>query len=131
MKRNTFIISLLVFSLFFSCRKIALQCCVGFCHTSVRISRDYTCIPSLWVLPQRPHSTALGHHRVPGWARCHRATSHQPSVSHAIACTCRYYSFQSSHPILFPLSPRNSSLHLYLHSFPANRFMNTIFLDSV
>ena len=49
-------------------RKIALQCCVGFCHMTVQISHNYTYIPSLLSLPPVPHPTPLGHHRVPGWA---------------------------------------------------------------
>ena len=131
MKSNTFIFSLLFFNLFCNCRKIALHCCVGFCRTTVRISHDYTYIPSLWVLPPLPDSTALGHHRVLGWAPCYRAASQKPSISHMTAYICQCFFFQSSHPILPPLSPRNNSLPLYLHSFPANRLMNTIFLDSV
>ena len=57
-------------SFFFNWRKIALQCCVGFCHMTVQISHNYTYIPSLLSLPPLPHPTPLGHHRVPGWAPC-------------------------------------------------------------
>ena len=39
------------FNLFFIWRKIALQCCVGFCPMTVQIS-----------LPSLPHPTLLGHH---------------------------------------------------------------------
>ena len=35
------------FNLFFNWRKIALQCCVGFCRTTAQISHNYTHIPSL------------------------------------------------------------------------------------
>ena len=36
-------------NLFFNWRKIALQCCVGFCHT-MQISHNYTYIPSLLII---------------------------------------------------------------------------------
>ena len=36
----------------FKWRKIALQCCVGFCHTTTQISHIYICIP----LPVEPPS---------------------------------------------------------------------------
>lgn len=35
------------FNLFFNGRKLALQCCVGFCHTIMRVSLNCTCVPSL------------------------------------------------------------------------------------
>ena len=35
----------------FNQRIIALQCCVGFCHTSTRISHRYTHVPSLLNFP--------------------------------------------------------------------------------
>ena len=35
----------------FSWRTIALQCCVGFCHTSTWLSYRYTFVPSLLSLP--------------------------------------------------------------------------------
>ena len=40
--------------------KIAFQCCVGFCHTTVHISRIYTYIPSLLSLSPIPHPASLG-----------------------------------------------------------------------
>ena len=58
-------------NLLFNWRKIALQCCTGFCHTTTRINHSYTYITSLLSLsPLPPHPTPLGHHRVPGWAPC-------------------------------------------------------------
>jgi len=46
-------------------RIIALQCCVGFCHT-LWISHKYIHIPSRLNLPPTPP----GCHRIPGWAPC-------------------------------------------------------------
>ena len=44
---------------------------------------------------------------------------------------CQCYSFNSSHPLVPPLYPQFRSLHLSLYSCPANRFICTIFLDSI
>ena len=56
---------------FFNCRITALQCCDGFCHTTMQISHNYTYITSLGNLPSLPHPTSpLGHHRTAGWAPC-------------------------------------------------------------
>ena len=46
----------------------ALQCYVGFCHTTRWISHKYTYTPSLSLAPFPPHLIPLGLHRVPGWA---------------------------------------------------------------
>ena len=56
--------------LFFNWRKIALQCCIGFCWTIMQISHNYTHIPSLSGLSASPQSHPLGHHRAPAWAPC-------------------------------------------------------------
>ena len=52
-------------SLIFNWRITALQCCVGFCHPTMWISRKYTCISSFLSLPPTtvPHPTPLGCHR--------------------------------------------------------------------
>ena len=39
----------------FNWRIIALQYCIGLCHTSTRISRRYTCVPSLLNLLATSH----------------------------------------------------------------------------
>ena len=44
-------------------------------------------------------------------------------------CQCHF--LNSSHPLLPLLCPQANSLHLYLHSFPANRSISTISLDSI
>ena len=46
---------------------IALQCCLGFCLTTVWISCMYTYITFLCSLPLR-HPPPPGHHRAPSWA---------------------------------------------------------------
>ena len=55
----------LFFKIYFNWRIIALQCCLGFCHTTTWISHKYTCLPSLLSLPSL-YPTPLGHHRAPG-----------------------------------------------------------------
>ena len=55
------------FAFIFSWGEIALQCCIGFCHTT-QISHNYTVITSLLRLPPIPLPTLLGHCKAPGWA---------------------------------------------------------------
>ena len=111
---------------------IFLQCCVGLCHTTW-ISHNHTYIPSLLSLPPIPssylsrssQSARLG-------SLCYIATSHQLSIlKHMIVYICQCYFLYLSHPLLPSLCPEVHSLHLCLHSFSANRLINTIFLDSI
>ena len=45
--------------------------------------------------------------------------------------TCQCHSLDLAHPLLPPLCPQVCSLCLCLSSFPAYRFISTIFLDSI
>ena len=56
-------------NLFFNWRKIALQCCVDFCHT-MQVSHNCAYIPLSWAFLSSPHLTPLGLHRAPGLAPC-------------------------------------------------------------
>ena len=57
--------------LFFNCKIIASQCCVGFCHAATQVSHIYTYIPFFLSLPSPPrHPTPLGHHRAPSGIPC-------------------------------------------------------------
>ena len=105
----------------------------GFFTTSTTweawISHHYPHIPSLWSLPPIPLSRPS--RSSPSTRRdslCYTATSHQLSISHTTAYICRCCFPPWSHS---PLLCCVHSLHLSLHSFPANRFINTIFLDSL
>ena len=78
---------------FFNWRVIALQYCVGFCHTRRWISYKYTHVLSLLNLPSGPlppHPTPLGCHRAPGWAPCAcTAASHWRAVLHMVVSICQ------------------------------------------
>ena len=100
--------------------------------STVKISHNYTFITSLLSLPPFPsphpsrstQCTRLG-------SLCYLTTSHQLSILHMAVYTSQGCFLHSSLS-LFPLQcPHVRSLHLRLHSFPANRFIKAIFLDSI
>ena len=68
-----------------------------------------------------------GCHRVPGYT----AASCQLPILHMIMKTCQWYSLNSSQPTLLPLCSSDCFLCLRLHFFSVNRFISTIFLDSI
>ena len=116
----------LIFYLIFNCRKITLQCCVGFCHTTKWISRNYTHIPPLLSLPLLPPSHPSRSSQSAGLGSlCYIAASYQLSVLHVVVYICQCYFLHSS----YSLPPWLCPLHLGLQSFPA-RLINIIFLDS-
>ena len=98
----------------------------------MQISHNYTYTPSFQCLlllsPSQPsrlsQSTRLG-------SLCYAATSYQLSILHTIECISCCHFLHSSHSLLPPLCSQVYSLHLNLHSFPANSFINIIFLDSI
>ena len=121
---------LLLFKKFFS--NLFLNGGVGFCHTTMWIQHNYTYIPSLLRLPylttsypSRPsQSTRLG-------SLYYAATSHKLAILHMTVYICQC-SFSIHLTLSFLLRVLQvHSLHLCLHSFPANRFANSTFLDSI
>ena len=54
-----------------------------------------------------------------------------PSILHVVVYIFPCYWLNSSHTLLPPLRPQVCSLCLCLHCCPANRFIGTIFLDSI
>ena len=112
--------------------KIAFQCSVGFCCTIMQISHNYTHIISLLSLPTRPqpHPSRWSHSARLGFL-CYIATSNQLPVLHMLLYICWCCFLHLSHSFLLPLCLQLCSLYLHLHSFSANRFINTIFLDSI
>ena len=111
-------------SLFCNWKKTALQCCVGFCSTTTQISHNYTYILSLLslLLLFQSHPSRS--------KQCYTETFLQLSILHMRVYRCWCYFLYSSHSLLPLLCPQVHSLHLHFYSFPAHRFINTIFLDS-
>ena len=86
--------------------------------------------PLYWTsLP--PHPIPLGHHRAPGWAPCVIQQLPTSYLFFTVVNICQCYSLGSSNPLFPLLPPQVHSLHLHLHSFPANRFISTISLASI
>ena len=84
-----------------------------------------------WAILLSTHPIPLGHHRAPAWAPCVIAF-HQLSVLHVIVYIRQCHFLCSSHSLFPLLCSWVHSLHLcLLHSFPVDRFINTIFLDSI
>ena len=119
--------------IFLNWRIIALQCCVGLCHTTVWISHNY--IHIYWAplsLPPFPlshpsrssQSTRLG-------SLYYTTTSYQLFVVQMVVYICQCYFLSSSYLVLPSLYPQFYSPCLHLHSFPANSSISTIFLDTI
>ena len=113
---------------------IAFQCCAGFCHTSTWISHRYTCVPPSWTsLPSPSPSSPLDCHRAPVWVPwTHIADSHWLAILHMVVSLSTPLS-----PSVPPSAPRPlpssqaCSLCLCLHHSSADRFISTIFVDSL
>jgi len=125
-QRHNFFSILLFFAFQF------LQCCFGFCHTTTRISHTYIHTSSILSLPafspshpsKSSQSTRLG-------SLCYTAISPQLSTLHMIVYIYWCYFLHSSYSLSPLLYPQVHSLHLHLHPFPANRFINPIFPDFI
>jgi len=119
--------------IYFNWRPITLQYCSGFCHTLIWISHGCTCVPhpeSPSYLP--PHPIPLGHPSAPALSTLsHALNLDWQSVSHMIIHMFQCYSLKSSHPCLFPQSPKDCSIHLCLFCCLAYRVIVTIFLNSI
>ena len=109
---------------------IFLQCCVGFCHTTMQISHNYTCIPYVSSLPPLLPSCQVSQ-STRQCSMCYTAAFHQLFISHLVMYACWCYFLHLSHSLPPPLYSQVHFLLLHLHSFPAIRFINTIFLDSI
>ena len=70
-----------------------------------------------------PHPISPGYRRAPPLgALCHTWNSHWLSILHMVIYMFQCYSLKSSHPLLFPLSPKVCSLHLYRGRRSLNRW---------
>ena len=118
--------------IYFNWRLITLQYCSGFCHTLTWVSHGFTCVPH----PESLLASSSPSHP----SRSSQCTSPEHPVSCikpglVICFTYNYmfqcYSLKSSHPHLFPQSPKDCSLHLCLFCCLSYRLIVTIFLNSI
>ena len=121
-----------LFKIYFNWSIIALQYCVGFWHTSTWISQRYTYVPSLLNLPTTSHSIlplkVVAEHQ---GLNLPTADSHWLSNLHMVIYVFQCSSLSSPLPLLPLLGPQVCFLCLCLHCSPENRFISTIFLDSI
>ena len=93
------------------------------CHTITQI------ILLIHIFPPSPHSSRSSQSTRLRFL-CYTATSHQLSILHnSIYISTLFSPFVLPSPS--PLGPQVPSLHVHLHSFPSNRSISTIFLDSI
>ena len=116
----------------FNWRKIALQYHDGLCHTTTQISCNDTYITSLLSLPPHPATTPLQIiiEHLAGLPVLYSSFSPAICFTYGV-CICLCYFAHSSQFLLPPLCLQVHSLYLHLHSFPANRFISTIFLGFI
>ena len=119
--------------IYFNWRLITLQYWSGFCQTLKWISHGCTCVPHP-ELPSHlpPHPIPQGHHGAPALSTLsHASNLDWRSVSHMIIYMFQCYFLKSSHPRLFPHSPKDWSIHLCLFCCLTYRVIVTIFLNSI
>ena len=129
----------------FNQRIIALKYWFGFCHTLTWISHRFawtSCIllqPSCKLLatswtsfppPTPSHPSRLS------WSTslsslCHIANSHWLFVLHMVMNMFSCYALNLSHPFHPLLCPQDCFLCLRIDCCPVNRFIGTIFIDSI
>ena len=84
----------------FNWRIIALQCCAGFCHPTMRIRSSF-CV---YLLPSLPHPNlqVVTEHQAGPHVSC---SSFLLAIcfTHTMVCTCQCYCLSSHHPLLFAL----------------------------
>lgn len=83
-------------------------------------------IPSL-LNPFHPTPIPLGHHRVLSWVPFVIQQLPTSYSLHMVVCICQCCFLNLSHSLLPQLSPQLCSLHLCIHSFPADEFINYYF----
>ena len=118
-----------LFKCIFNWRIIALQCYIGFCHTTMWISHKHTYVHSLLNLFSPPHLPS-DCHRPPGWAPTQLAQLPTSCFTHGRVYMPVILS-QFIPPSFSHYVHRVHSLRLCLCFCPANRFISTIFLDSI
>ena len=131
--KESSVLFIFLFFIYFNWRLITLQYCGGFCHTLTWISHGCTCVPHPeppFHLP--PHPIPQGHPSAPALsALSHASNLDWQSISHMVIYMFQCYSLKSSHRRLLPQSPKVCSLHLCLFCCLAYRVIITIFLNAI
>ena len=112
-------------------RLIALQYCGGLCNASTWVSHGCThASRAPCHLPAHP--TTRGSPRAPALSALHHALNlHWASISHTVTYVCQCFSLKSSHPRLFPQSPKVYYLHLWLFCCLAYKIVvNSIYMHA-
>ena len=98
--------------LFFNWRKIILQHCVGFCHTTMQINHNHAYITSLLsISPFPPSHSSRSSDSLRLGSLCYIATSHQLSILHMVVYICRCYFLHLSHFLLSLLSLQQTNIY--------------------
>ena len=118
----------LLFSLNANTRMIALQCCVDFCHTSAWVSHRFTHVPSL--LPPACHPIPSISVVTEHWTELPVSYSKfPPAVYFTWGNVCSNTTLSTRPTLSFPHCAL--CLHLYYCPTNINRFIGTIFLDTI
>ena len=126
------LLSFIYLFIYISWKLITLKYCNGSCHSLIRISYGFTCVPH----PEPPshlppHPIPQGHPSAPALnTLSHASILDWRSVSQLIIYMFQCYSLRSSHPRLLPQSPKICSRHLIFFCV-AYRVIVTIFLNSI
>ena len=111
-----------------------MQYCVGFCHISTGVSHRYTYILSFLNVPP-PHTPSHPSRMLQSSdlsSLSNTANSHWLRILYVVAYMFPCYSLHSSHPLLPPWTRVHKPvLYVCLCCCPADRFISTIFLDSI
>ena len=125
------------FNVIFNWRKIALQCCDGFCHTTMQISQNCVCVYIyIYVISLLSLPLLLSSHP----SRPSQSTCWAPCVTYKLLTSYLFYTLQCIYvyatlsicPSLFSPTVSTSPFSIPASPFlPCKQVINTIFLDSI
>ena len=119
--------------IYFNWRHTTLQYCSVFLpYIDMNHPWVYMCSPSCTPPNLPPHPIPQGYPSALALsALFHASNVDWSSISHVVICMFQCYSLKSSHPYLFPQSPKVCSLYLCILCCLAYRVIITIFLNSI